>query len=580
MFNLAHAREIYAFFTPDGRKRDFTIEKTGSLLRQQLDLPLFDAPSDLDLDDVNSPNRIPADRAQEAIIYVLEKIFGLKAAEGKLGSFERVYKIFTSKGKGGYYQSLFRITISHTFFKVEQKSKRPNISKSKADCIKKYQAYWVPVRVSKSLKGEWSLSEPYVPEMFVDTTTGTTITAKGCPVTIIDDKKKKKEWADSTEIGKMSLITLALSLKTACAEVIRFSGKDADTIFRSSNFCAFFFFIKRVIEEATESVVLPYLTSPRDTRLPIKISGSTADRLEQNGYEIIGTPQIFMPSNLQGLFAAQYAERDMIKRLVSLEWTSDSDDDVKSLIRSYDKPQLNSSFINLMALNHPIIQLLVPSTFVNIKYKDITNDKEIEVLWKYGSINEAILAVGCPFHQIYDMYPDLSYEQYVDGQNSTTALARDITRLTLKDSLVSLVFVQAINRNTLQEFYLLNSLYLDAELVNNTIGAVESFIEEDFTDGGEYEEITVPKSTYTRSVELNQILCSSLKLVFNIVTNFGETDLPPIYISDLLTSNVPKSRALSILFDCLRTLACNVAMPDEGSMPSEGLLQIVSDSRG
>lgn len=578
MFTLAHARDIYAFFTPDGRRRDLTTEKVGSLLRQQLDLPLFrDIPLDVDLDNVDSPNRIPADRAQEAIIYVLEKIFGLKAAEGKLGNFEKVYKIFTSKGKGPYYQSLFRITISHTFFKIEQKSKRPNLSKSKADCVKKYQAYWVPIRIAQNLKGEWLLSEPYVPDMFVDKTTGTTVVTKGCPVVIIDDEKQKKEWENSTEIGKMSLITLSYSLKNACAEVIRFSGKDADTIFKSSNFCSFFYFLKRIIDEATESVILPYLTPVHKTDLPLKISGSSADKLEDYGYRLVGAPQIFMPKKMLGLFAAQHPEADLIKRLASQPWDDQSDMDLKALLKAYENAKLPVNFNKSAALTHPIIQLLIPTTIIEITYEDIVNNKDIEVLWKYGEINESILAIGSPFHRVYDMYPDISYPEYIENQTTATALSKDISRLSLKDSRVSFVFIHVINQVTLKEFYILNSIYLDAELVNDTIGPFEHYLEDEATDDGEMTEVPVTKTSYTSSAELNSWVCSSLKLLFNITTDFGRLYHPEIYISDLITSNVPKSRALSILFDCLNKLSYRVVLPDSDA--DNGLLLIVPTDR-
>lgn len=549
MFTMQDAKNIYAFLNPTYHKGNLTSSRVTALIRSS------EPPTDIPRvgSDLITPNKISSEMAMEAVCFVLEEIFKLDPMKGSRSNKIFIYNFFTSKGKGKYYKDRYRISISHTFLKAEVKSKRPNITKSEKDCIKKYQAYWLPVRAKTELDGSWSIVNPHVPKMFIDKMGG----GVGCRVSIIDIPEEKANWESAIQVGQMSLITLAYSLRSTCADIIRLAkDKSANQMFLNSAFCSYFYLLKTIIEVGTGANVIPYLDNVDKNIEMLKSSDEDDGILDSFGYTLGSDCLAYVPNPFYGLIIAQYEEEDVIKDLIlSLDrWSDSNNEKVQSLIRSYPYESVKSIDSEFIAVNPPILQLLIPNSYFEIKYQDQIRSKDVTCCWKYFEPNTSLMIIGNGLHNISDFYTDIDVNFFMsdlyDGEISDS-----ITNYSFEGVEFSISFLCHMDKSG-DIKYLLSSCYFNLDLVKKTYSAPID-IEAIFKDGSK-ERIIDESYGFIPNDELRECVCSSFKLAMLNISNFEVGKNISFLASEYTTSNIPKSRMYSILIDSLRYIGINI----------------------
>lgn len=502
-------------------------------------------------DVVITPNQIPSDRAQEAILYILDNIFSLEGVS-KDKSDSRIYNIYDSDNKKS-----FRFKVTHTFFRVEIKSKRPNATKSNQKKGPSYQTHWVPIRALKK-EGSWVLIEPPEDQVVVNKVQGVET------VEIINSNSP--DWDRAVEIGKVSLIRLAKVLRSSCSEILTSDDSDADSVFRNSEFCSYFILIKKILESATGVVLLPYLV--RDVKtVEIKVEDNRSQGLLKSlGLYLTSDILVSIPVKFSPLYAAQYADYNQLVDLISKEWNEASDKKLENLLNAYRNVKPSTVPNETTAIKPPLLQQLIPSTNISFSIEDRNLGHNVDLFWKYSSYNRGLLFVGSSMHDLYNVYGEVSLDDFLLNDFTPTEIANNIAKIEMKDTPVSLSFITTLT--TKGYLLVLNSVYINNELVSETLdvnAAEVIFSEDDFklTDAVGYKT----------STKLFGILSSILKVVR--ISGLGDlsSSRKEIYYNDTLETNVPKNRLSLILDDTIEKLGYS-KQPVEG-----GITKIVLEDK-
>jgi hypothetical protein len=264
VFTKKVAQDIFDILTPNSasgrstsheKEQPSQVEKDGS----ESGIPFFvDSKNRSNLDEVASFNRIPSDRAQDAIIYFIEEILRLKELKSNVKVSEQKKKAISTdptrdEDKEVYQKQyiltadengvLHRLTISHTFLKIEERSFRPSATKTKKTKKPVYQLCWKPIRATKVLGQFQIVSYPTETVMFNNRTNMVD------RIPFKDDSLDK--WTNAIEIGKSNLIAMALDLRNTCYLVL-FDGQEPYQALLESDILKYFKIISDLIYNVTK----------------------------------------------------------------------------------------------------------------------------------------------------------------------------------------------------------------------------------------------------------------------------------------------------------------------------------------
>lgn len=363
-FTYQDAILLYSYLTPLDRSKDFS---NGDITLDRFRKEYMNVISDTDIDETFfiTPNRIPSDRAKDAVHYTMKKFFSM-FTEDKDQELVSLYNLDT----GTYVKpskkdlNVFKYRLSHTFFYCSQLSSRPNITKSKQKCKPVFQAKWIPTRISKNKKSNrW---EYIAPPRATISILKSRDKSKKCDAITKYDSKAKKEWLNSVEIGKISLITLANMLKGACSTIIKNKQINADVLFKKSDYCEYFRFLLDIVLDRFISENEEY----KKYTLSLYLYGSDAEKGQLRDDKI----------------------EELIVELPSDESESESelesDEDVEDIEIDYIKEDVIELLSNLGLKKEFIFK--VPDGYENLIYADIHSDNIIDNLTKLLTKNRNI----------------------------------------------------------------------------------------------------------------------------------------------------------------------------------------------
>ena len=263
-FTKKVAQDIFDILTPSsasGRSISHEKGQASQVEKDELEseIPFFvDAKNRSGLDEVASFNRIPSDRAQDAIVYFIEEILRLKELKSRVKVSEQKKKATSTdstrdEDKEVYQKQyiltadangiLHRLTISHTFLKIEERTFRPSATKTKKTKKPVYQLCWKPIRATKMF-GKFQIV-PYPTETVMFNSRTNTIDR----IPFKDDSLDK--WTNAIEIGKSNLIAMALDLRNTCYLVL-FDGQEPYQALLESDILKYFKVISDLIYNATK----------------------------------------------------------------------------------------------------------------------------------------------------------------------------------------------------------------------------------------------------------------------------------------------------------------------------------------
>lgn len=188
---------------------------------------------------VSSYNRIPTDRARDVIVYFIEEVFGTldELYESTSDDLERCYLIASDLDG-----ALCRLVVSHSFLRIEIRTKRPNQSKSTLKKKPMYQRYWQPIRAIQD-NGFWQILDFPNKEIVIQ---------KSGNVSIVDPNSTKKEiWDNGIQIGKVNLVALVSVLRWVCYEIL-FESKNAYQTLMDSSFMRYFKIVNDLLYDKLE----------------------------------------------------------------------------------------------------------------------------------------------------------------------------------------------------------------------------------------------------------------------------------------------------------------------------------------
>lgn len=261
-FTTTVAQNIYDLLTPSSTPGRSTDENVFILKRMKQDSGdskvsmedfLTGATPRSSLDTVESYNRIPCDRAQDAIVYFIEEILGLgeidlsKAEKKKKTVWSDPEKQVDEETYAKHYLLFsdsdgvkYRLSISHTFLKVEVRTKRPNLTKTDKTGKPSYQMHWQPVRVKKRSDNSIVLVNYPVKKIVINNATRKSSTQ--------GDEAQEKEWESAFPIGKRNLVDLAIDLRTECALSL-FDNKPLHESLKDAHITKYFFMLNELIKQ-------------------------------------------------------------------------------------------------------------------------------------------------------------------------------------------------------------------------------------------------------------------------------------------------------------------------------------------
>ncbi len=263
-FTKKVAQDIFNILTPSsatGRAATYAKEDSSKITKEDSvsEIPFFvGVRSRSNLDEIASFNRIPSDRAQDAIVYFVEEILRLKELKANVQVstkkkkstvsdptrdedeevFQRQY-ILTADENG----ILHRLTISHTFLKIEERSFRPSATKTKKTKKPVYQLCWKPLRATKVLGKFELVSYPIETIMYNSRTNSID------RIPFKDDSLDR--WTNAIEIGKSNLISMALDLRNTCYLVL-FDGQEPYQALLESDILKYFKVVSDLIFNKTK----------------------------------------------------------------------------------------------------------------------------------------------------------------------------------------------------------------------------------------------------------------------------------------------------------------------------------------
>jgi len=263
-FTKKVAQDIFDILTPtsaSGRSTHQDIEHLVKVDKDALgtEIPFFiGSKGRSNLDEIASFNRIPSDRAQDAIVYFIEEILRLKELKSNLKISEQKKKTTSKEPTRDEDEEVFqkqyiltadengilhRLTISHTFLKIEERSFRPSATKTKKTRKPVYQLCWKPIRASKVLGQFKLISYPTETVMYNNRTN----TIDKIPFK--DDSLDK--WTNAVEIGKSNLISMASDLRNTCYLVL-FEGQEPYQALLESDILKYFKIVSDLVYNETK----------------------------------------------------------------------------------------------------------------------------------------------------------------------------------------------------------------------------------------------------------------------------------------------------------------------------------------
>jgi hypothetical protein len=276
-FTADVAQNIYDLLTTTGMSGRNMPEKISQLIKDDGEVFEEYSQPDDDLDDIDSYNRIPSDRARRAILFFIEEILGFSEMQIKKDTMisHKINLDDEESDKSGkdetllsryYYvaskenQLLYRLVITHTFLRMERRYKRPNIKKAKNTLKATYQAYWLPIRVKVQTIADGR--KKYVLAKY-PTTKLTVNKQSGEVIPTPPTEFEMDEWKNCYQIGKQNLIELASNLKSVCILALNSSTKDLQrSLFDSWLFQIFIQYEKLIYQDIRVNI----LETDRDKR--------------------------------------------------------------------------------------------------------------------------------------------------------------------------------------------------------------------------------------------------------------------------------------------------------------------------
>lgn len=263
-FTKKVAQDIFDILTPTSASGRSTHQDIDHLVKVDKDslgaeIPFFiGSKGRSNVDEIASFNRIPSDRAQDAIVYFIEEILRLKELKSNLKISEKKKKTTSKEPTRDEDEEVFqkqyiltadengilhRLTISHTFLKIEERSFRPSATKTKKTRKPVYQLCWKPIRASKTLGQFKIVSYPTETVMYNNRTS----TIERIPFK--DDSLDK--WTNAVEIGKSNLIAMASDLRNTCY-LILFEGQEPYQALLESDILKYFKIVSDLIYNETK----------------------------------------------------------------------------------------------------------------------------------------------------------------------------------------------------------------------------------------------------------------------------------------------------------------------------------------
>lgn len=232
------------------------------------------------VDIIDSYNRIPCDRAQDAIIYFVEEILGLgeidlsKAEKKKKTVWKDPSKQIDEETYAKHYLLYsdsdgikYRLSISHTFLKIEVRTKRPNLTKTDKTGKASFQMHWQPLRVKKQADGSLGLVQYPIKQIVINNASKKSIAKI--------DENMEKEWESAYPIGKRNLVDLAIDLRTECALAL-FDNKPLHESLKDAHITKYFFMLNELIKQDARmdvfDVVKPKKQDKQSSGLDLEVS--------------------------------------------------------------------------------------------------------------------------------------------------------------------------------------------------------------------------------------------------------------------------------------------------------------------
>jgi hypothetical protein len=242
------AQNIYDLLTPVDMSGRSSNEIINNLKRA--DQETFDeikSQPEGELDDLDSFNRIPSDRARRAILYFIEEILGFSEMQVKKKT-KITHKVDIENDESDADETLvaryyyvasdrkglkYRLVITHTFLRLEARYSRPNVKKAGITKKPTYQIYWLPIRVSRKQvdgKNVYVLAKYPETKIYI---TGDTVKQVKPSDTELD------AWNSDYQIGKQNLINLASNLRFVCGLALSSNQELSKALFDSLIFKLF-----------------------------------------------------------------------------------------------------------------------------------------------------------------------------------------------------------------------------------------------------------------------------------------------------------------------------------------------------